>query len=194
MIPWILMIIGAVAVLVGGFGLLSLYIYLPIKEKFEIVYDRDKEFIKARLDSETQSVVTYHKKQLQTLFLSSFLLGWMMFLSGFYLGYAAQGEGFWLYQKLYPQASANQVWDELNDEGQFVAESGKAYTYYIVISGKEISLCGEPCADYYDLKEKLTQIRKENTVMIIDSFAVSSTYHSVENILNELGLSYEETR
>lgn len=194
MIPWILMIIGAVAVLVGGFGLLSLYIYLPIKEKFEIVYDRDKEFIKARLDSETQSVVTYHKKQLQTLFLSSFLLGWMMFLSGFYLGYAAQGEGFWLYQKLYPQASANQVWDELNDEGQFVAESGKAYTYYIVISGKEISLCGEPCADYNDLKEKLTQIRKENTVMIIDSFAVSSTYHSVESILNELGLSYEETR
>ena len=194
MIPWILMIIGAVAVLVGGFGLLSLYIYLPIKEKIEIVYDRDKEFIKARLDSETQSVVTYHKKQLQTLFLSSFLLGCMMFLSGFYLGYAAQGEGFWLYQKLYPQASANQVWDELNDEGQFVAESGKAYTYYIVISGKEISLCGEPCADYYDLKEKLTQIRKENTVMIIDSFAVSSTYHSVENILNELGLSYEETR
>ncbi len=194
MIPWILMIIGAVAVLVGGFGLLSLYIYLPLKEKLEIVYDRDKEFIKARLDSETQSVVDYHKKQLQTLFLISFLLGWMMFLSGFYLGYAAQGEGFWLYQKLYPQASANQVWDELNDEGQFVAESGKAYTYYIVISGKEISLCGEPCADYNDLKEKLAQIRKENTVMVIDSFAVSSTYHSVENILNELGLTYEETR
>lgn len=194
MIPWILMIIGAVAVLVGGFGLLSLYIYLPLKEKLEIVYDRDKEFIKARLDSETQSVVTYHKKQLQTLFLISFLLGGMMFLSGFYLGYAAQGEGFWLYQKLYPQASANQVWDELNDEGQFVSESGKTYTYYIVISGQEISLCGEPCADYNDLKEKLTQIRKENTVMVIDSFAVSSAYHSVENILNELGLSYEETR
>ncbi len=194
MIPWILMIIGVVAVLAGGFGLLSLYIYLPIKEKFEIVYDRDKEFIQARLDSETQSVVAYHKKQLQTLFLISFLLGWMMLLSGFYLGYAAQGEEFWLYQKLYPQASANQVWDELNDEGQFVAESGKAYTYYIVISGKEISLCGEPCADYNDLKEKLAQIRKENTVMVIDSFAVSSTYHSVENILNELGLSYEETR
>ena len=176
MIPWILMI------------------YLPIKEKLEIVYDRDKEFIKARLDSETQSVVAYHKKQLQTLFLISFLLGWMMLLSGFYLGYAAQGEGFWLYQKLYPQSSADQVWDELNDEGQFVAESGKAYTYYIVISGKEISLRGEPCTDYNDLKEKLAQIRKENTVMVIDSFAVSSTYHSVENILNELGLSYEETR
>lgn len=194
MIPWILIIVGAVAVLVGGFGLLSLYIYLPLKEKFEIVYDRDKEFIKARVDSETQYTVSYYRKQLQTLFLISFSIGWMMLLSGFYLGYAAQGEGFWLYQKLYPQASTNQVWDELNEEGQFVSESGKVYTYYIVISGKEISLCGEPCVDYNDLKEKLSRIRKENTVIIIDSFAVSSTYHSVEDLLNELGLSYEETR
>ena len=119
--------------------LLSLYIYLPLKEKFEIVYDRDKEFIKARVDSETQYTVSYYRKQLQTLFLISFSIGWMMLLSGFYLGYAAQGEGFWLYQKLYPQASTNQVWDELNEEGQFVSESGKVYTYYIVIIEKNLT-------------------------------------------------------
>ena len=147
-----------------------------------------------RLDSDVKYIVDYHKRQLSAIFLILFLMGPLVFLSGFYLGYAAEGDGFWLYQKLYPQASSNQVWDELNEKGQFVSESGKAYTYYIVVSGKEIALCGEPCADYADLKEKLSQIRKENTVMVIDSFAVSSAYHSVENILNELGLSYEETQ
>ena len=193
MIPWILMIAGAVAFILGVCGLIRLFIYLPLKENFRIS-DRDKDFIQTILDSKMQYVVETKRKQMGIAFLILFFIGSMMFLSGFYLGYAAQGEGFWLYQKLYPQASANQVWDELNEEGQFVSESGKAYTYYIVISGKEISLRGEPCSDYNDLKEKLSQIRKENTVMVIDSFAVSSTYHSVENILNELGLSYEETR
>lgn len=193
MIPWILMIIGAVALLLGVCGLIRLYIYLPLKGNFKIL-DRDRDYIQTILDSKMQYVIESKRKQVGTAFLISFLIGLMMFLSGYYLGYAAQGEGFWLYQKLYPQASTNQVWDELNDEGQFVSESGKAYTYYIVISGNEISLRGNPCIDYDDLKEKLSQIRKENTVMVIDSFAVSSTYHAVENILNELGLSYEETR
>ena len=198
MIPWILMIIGAAAVLFGVYGLFIWYIWSPLKERLPDSKS-EKTLIHALLIHENQRLGLQYddkitRKQSGTVFLIIFLLGLLSAFSGFYLGYAAQGEGFWLYQKLYPQASANQVWDELNDEGQFVAESGKAYTYYIVISGKEISLCGEPCADYNDLKEKLAQIRKENTVMVIDSFAVSSTYHSVENILNELGLTYEETR
>ncbi len=194
MIPWILIIVGAAMTLIGAVGLVRLYICLPIKEKFRIVYDRDKEFIQARLNPKLQDFVNYNAEQLRTKFMSLLLFGLLIFLAGYYLGYAAEGEGFWLYQKFFPQASASQVWDELNEKGQFVSESGKAYTYYIVISGKEIALRGEPCADYNDLKEKLSQIKKENTVMVIDSFAVSSSYHSVENILNELGLSYEETR
>ena len=75
-----------------------------------------------------------------------------------------------------------------------MADDGRAYTYYILVSGKDISLCGETCRDYADLQEKVSQIRRENTVMIIDSFAVSSVYQSVKNLLNELGIEYEETR
>lgn len=192
MIPWILMIAGVIATLLGVTGLGYLFIWLPVRGLFEI--DSEKKLIQTKWDSDAQYDEDYKRKRSLTTFLILCLIGPMMFLSGFYLGYAEQGEGFWLYQKLYPQASANWVWDELNEEGQFVSESGKAYTYYIVISGKEISLRGEPCTDHNELKEKLSQIRKENTVIVIDSFAVSSTYHSVETILNELGLSYEETR
>ncbi len=194
MIPWIMMIAGTAMVLLGGLGLASLYIYLPLKEKLEIVYDRDEEFIWARLDPRKRKIVRYKTKQLRMEFLVLCLIGSMLFGVGLYLGYAAEGEGFWFYQKFYPQAANDQVWDDLNEEGQFVSESGKAYTYYIVVSGREISLCGEPCADGVDLKEKLSQIRRENTVMVIDSFAVASAYHSVEKVLNELGLSYEETQ
>ena len=43
-------------------------------------------------------------------------------------------------------------------------------------------------------EKRLLQIKRENTVIIIDSFAVSSTYHGVEKMLNEMGIDYEETR
>lgn len=117
-----------------------------------------------------------------------------MFFAGFYLGYAAKGDGFWLYRKLFPNRIVVHTWDEINENGQYVSEDGKAYTYYVLVSGDEISLSGEPCADLAELKNKLTEIKRENTVMIVDSFAVSATYHGVKKLLNEIGIDYEETR
>lgn len=46
-----------------------------------------------------------------------------------------------------------------------------------------------------ELETELSAIQRENKVMLIDSFAVSSTYHSVEELLSEtLAINYEETR
>ena len=87
-----------------------------------------------------------------------------------------------------------QTWDEINENGQYVAEDGRAFTYYVLVSGKEVSLSGEPCVDMEELKSKLTAVKRENTVIIIDSFAVSSTYRSVVDMLDKLGIDYEETR
>lgn len=194
MIPWIFIIAGAIACIVGVIGLFSLYIWLPIKEKFEIVYDRETEFIRARLDSKIQSFVEYNTRLLRNVFIVSAFMGIVVFFAGIYLGYAAEGEGFWFYKKFFPQEETNQVWDDINEQGQFVAEDGRVYTYYILISGNEISICGEECRNYVDLQERVSQIRRENTVIIIDSFAVSSVYQSVRNLLDELGIEYEETR
>ena len=194
MIPWILIIVGVLCIVVGILGLLSLFIYLPLKEKFEVVYDREYDFIRARLDSDIQKYVDHKKMELVHIFLISCIMGILMFLSGFYLGYLAQGEDFWLYKKFYAQKDTSQVWDDINENGQFVSSDGKAYTYYILISGKEISFSGESCVDLQNLKSRLLAIRKENTVIVIDSFAVASIYHSIESLLNELGIEYEETR
>lgn len=193
MIPWTLIIVGALCVIVGVLGLISL-ILLPIFERFEIVYDKDKEIIQARTDKEFGKHVRYEKKNLTRDFIICILLGTMMFFAGFYLGYAEKGENFWLYKKLFPDRVTVQVWDEINEAGQFVTEDGKAYTYYILVSGDEVSLSGLPCTDMEDLEKRLSEIKRENTVIIYDSFAVSSTYREVKKILNKMGFDYEETR
>ena len=193
MIPWTLIIVGALCTVFGVLGLISLLL-LPIFERFEIVYDKDKEIIQARMDKEYGRHVWYEKKHLKRDFTICVFAGILMFFAGFYLGYAAKGDGFWLYKKLFPDKIAVHTWDEINESGQYVSETGKAYTYYVLISGDEVSLSGELCADLTELKDKLSAIKRQNTVMIIDSFAVSSTYRGVEKVLNELGIDYEETR
>lgn len=193
MIPWTLIIIGALLTVFGVLGWISLFV-LPFFERFEVVYDKDKEIIQARTDPEFGKQVWYEKKHLKRDFTICIFAGILMFFAGFYLGYAAKGDGFWLYRKLFPDRIVVHTWDEINENGQYVADDGRAFTYYVLVSGDKVSLSGEPCADLEDLEKRLTEIKRENTVIIIDSFAVSSTYRGVEKMLNEMGIDYEETR
>lgn len=193
MIPWTLIIIGALCIVLGVLGLISLLL-LPLIERFEIVYDKEKEIIQARTDPEFGRHVWHEKRHLLRDYIVLIVAGGMMFLAGFYLGYSAKGENFWLYKKFFANSITEQTWDELNESGQYVAASGKAYTYYVLVSGNEVSLSGQSCADLAELKTRLSEIRRENTVIIIDSFAVASTYHAVKDMLNELGMDYEETQ
>ena len=193
MIPWTLIIVGALLNVLGVLGLISLLL-LPIFERFEVVYDKDKEILSARMDKEIGKHVWYEKKHLKRDFTICVFAGILMFFAGFYLGYAAKGDGFWLYRKLFPDRIVVHTWDEINESGQYVSEDGRAFTYYVLVSGNAVSLSGEPCADLTELKNKLSEIKRQNTVMVIDSFAVASTYRGVEKILNELGIDYEVTR
>lgn len=195
MIPWTLIIIGALCTIIGVLGLLAILL-LPIAERFEIVFDKDKDIVQARTDSKVGRIVRDEKKHLTRDFIICIFAGLMMFFAGLYLGYATKGEGFWLYRKLFPSEvkEVAQVWDKINDNGQYVASDGTAYTYYILVSGSEISLSGEKCADLEDFQNRLSEIKRENTVIIYDSFAVSSTYRAVEAVLNKLGIEYEEEK
>ena len=193
MIPWILIIAGVLCAALGIAGLIALLV-LPIFERFELVFDKEKEIFQSRTDQAFAKLVWYEKKHLTRDFIICIFVGILMFFAGFYLGYAAKGEGFWMYRKLFPNRIAVHTWDEINESGQYVSEDGKAYTYYVLVSGDTVSLSGEPCANLEELKTRLTAIKRENTVMIIDSFAVSSTYRGVEKMLNEMGIDYEETR
>lgn len=193
MIPRILVVVGALLVIGGVLGLLSLLL-LPIKERFETVYDREHDYIRARLDKDIARHVRRETRKLARDFFMVVLTGVMMFFIGFYLGFTAEGDGFWFYEKFYPQEAANQAWDKLNEDGQFVATDGQAYTHYILVSGEEISFGGKKCTDLADLKDKLSAIRRENTVILIDSFAVASVYHATTDMLEELGIKYEETQ
>jgi len=194
MIPWTLIIAG-VLFTIGGALVLLMLLFLPIYERFEVVFDKDKEVVQSRTDVTFMKVVQREKKRLTRDSIICVFAGILMFFAGLYLGYAAKGAGFWPYKMLFPEKAVTaQVWDKINADGQFVDTDGTAYTYYILVSGDDVSLSGEPCTDLADLKKRLAEIKRENTVIIYDSFAISSSYRGVVKILDELGITYEETK
>lgn len=196
MIPWTLIILGALCTIVGVLGLAALLL-LPIFERFEIVFDKDKDIVQARTDAKVGKIVWEEKRHLTRDFIICIFVGILMFFAGMYLGYAAKGDSFWPYRKMFPSMAANSMIpesDKINENGQFISAEGRTYNYYIYVDGNNISFKGEPCADLEDLKHKLAEIRRDNTVAIYDDFAVSSTYRAVKKMLDELGIAYEEAK
>lgn len=192
MIPRAFIVIGIFMMIIGVIGLLSL-ILLPIKERHEIVYDREYDYIRSRMDPIVGKFVWRAKKELIRDYFTCLFMGVLLFFAGLYVGFAEEGEGFWFYKQFYPQDAASQIWDDIDEDGKYVAEDGRKYTYYILVSGKEVSISGEKCADLEEVENRLSAIKRENKVILIDSFAAAFTYHSIMDMLNELGIEYEES-
>lgn len=114
-------------------------------------------------------------------------IGMLVFGFGYYVGYSERGNGLWIYKYIYPEPDA--VPAVAHEE--YTADSGRTYTYYIIVTGKEYRFCDEECADIEALREKLSSIERENTVMLIDSYAVSAEYHAVEELLKDMAIKYE---
>ena len=82
-------------------------------------------------------------------------------------------------------------WDRISEDGKYISESGKEYIYYIVIRGSEYEINGELCENIDDVRNRLSQIKPENTIMLVDSYAVASAFYDLESILQESGRNYE---
>ena len=99
--------------------------------------------------------------------------------------------GLALYNNITSDTIPEEKWDKISDDGKYISASGREFIYYIVIRGKEYEFNGEICEGIEDVKTRLSQIKKENTIMIVDSYAAAAAFRDIESILQELGINYE---
>ena len=149
MIPWTLMIVGALFTVFGVLGWISLFV-LPFFERFEVVYDKDKEIIQARTDKEFGKHVWYEKKHLTRDFIICVFAGLMMFFAGLYLGYAAKALGWKIATPVFDGAVEEDIMEALekagyNKDGKTVLYDGRTgepfdnrvtvgYMYYLKLA------------------------------------------------------------
>jgi len=125
------------------------------------------------------------------LFISLMLIGAMLFCLGFSLGYADKGKGFWFYRAVEGISDETEKWDRISKDGAYVADDGKKYPYYLLVRGNTYEFKGIECENIDEVKEYLSHIPRENTVMLIDSFAVLKYMNDAETLLKEMGIQYE---
>lgn len=186
MIPTLLMILGFLA-LIFGIVLLFNVIISPVKVQMRSINGQESI-------EENESVKRTRKKDREQMRSKSFaiiVIGAAVFAAGWYWGYAEKGEGFWFHKLFFANDEAVECWDKISDDGKYISDSGNVYTYYLLVKENEYEFCGEPCESIDEVEEKLSQIKRENTVMLIDSFAVASSFHAAEELLKKIPINYE---
>ncbi|MBQ9208667.1 MAG: hypothetical protein IJ149_03675 [Oscillospiraceae bacterium] len=184
MIASLIMIAGGLAALFGlGF---TVYILVtPILVKIRSI-NGEGELIET---AKVRRIRIKDRKDLLHISVCILVTGLMVFGAGYYLGFAAKGDGFWFYRLV--NGTSADSWDRVDEQGQYVADDGSTYRYFIRISGDKYDFCGEKCENADALREKLQSVRGGgNTVMVADNYAVSSAFREVTSLLDEMGIKY----
>ena len=188
MLPYILIIGGAIAVLCGIFGLIRLA-FLPIVRAKQVVFKRKDDYLFYE-NEKGQRVLKSQKKFLLNMYITLLVVGSLSVLIGFYAGFSEHGPDFWLYKIMYGEEVQRN--DRINEDGQFKASDGNLYNYYILIRGGDIYFKDELCEDFNLLENKIEEFDRTNKIVVYDDFAVSSAYHSIIDLLNKSGIQYLE--
>lgn len=198
MIPTILIALGLLLELGCVYALLSIGWSYFIRPALVLKYSID-DFIKY----ETREGKRFLKKNKELFFqrvIAVSLIGFVLIATGYYLGFATKGESFWAYRLFSEDTIDGGMWDRINKDGKYVADDGKEYTYFIVIENNQIRLNDKV---YYiddantaesDINIQLGSIPRGSSVILIDNYATSFTYQSVRDMLDKIGIRFEEER
>ena len=186
MIPIGLMVIGALISLISGIQFIRV-LCSPIYVKWGNIFGKvelsDEGAVKRKRKRD--------RRYLRIVTLTSFFIGAVIFVIGWAIGFNVKGEGFWFNHFISGESIKTEKWDRLTENGSFISDNGNEYPYYLLVNGNTYEFCGEVCENAEDIKTKLSKIKRENTVIIIDSYAVSSKIKEAESILTEMGINYE---
>ena len=188
MIPYILIIAGAIAVLYGSIGLIRIA-FLPLVRAHQVVFKRKDDYLFYE-NPAGQRVLKSQVKFLLNIYITFLVVGALLIAAGFYSGFTDHGEDFWLYKVMFHPKKEQ---DNITDDGRYRTADGQEYNYYITVKGADIYFRDEKCGRPM-LEEKLKGLDRSNTIVVYDDYAVSSEYHFVMDLLKKNGFRYLEER
>lgn len=193
MIAIILVIFGILFSILGLIGLFAIAI-APLIDDWDVVVRRkdDSLFYQTRFG---KWILIQRTKKMAWEYFAILVLGVVLFITGMYLGFADRGKDFWFYKKIYGEEIDTNKWDNLTDEGFYEDPEGKVYRNFILIRGDKIYFNGANETDIVEnteLDNMLSKIAQENTIALIDSYAVSATYKDVRDKIKSKGFECKE--
>jgi len=186
MIPYIFLFVG------GLIALFFLWMLIKTCTDYKSIHDRQIFNDKSELDVSNNSYSVKYLLSTCTRDALMIIGGVIICSIGYYLGFTDHGEGFLLFDKNDKQETMEiQKNDRIAENGKYLDTENNQYSYCIRVEQDKIFLNEDPY-DIATLKEKIEKIGPNSRILLIDYYAISSTYHDVEDIINACGLECHE--
>ncbi len=188
MLPKILIVVGILFAVCGFVGLIALSIQ-PFFKAIRVVFFHSTDDLMYYTDH-GRTVLEKEYKVLRRSFVFFLFMGFICLITGVLLKNAPRGEDS-LFSEYVDGAATG---DDRIDSPQ-KQESGAAgkdeYSYEILISEKTIYCNGQKMDSIEGFEACIKQLDRRQGIFLKDDFAVSSTYHKVEELLDTYGMNYE---
>lgn len=194
MVAIILVILGILFSIVGLIGLLAIAVS-PLIDDWDVVVRRKDDSL-FYSTSFGKRILKLRTKKMAWEYFSVLAIGVALFIAGMYFGFADRGKDFWFYKKIYGEETDVTSWDKLTDEGFYKDDEGFEFKCFILIRGDEVYYNGADEGNIVgsidELRQEVGQTAPENTIAVIDSYALSSKYNEVIDMLDKLPRKYKE--
>lgn len=196
MLPRILMIVGAASFILGFIGIFNLMID-PIKTMFNVVFKRKDDYVFFETDK-GKKLLDRQKKSLLTASIFFMFVGGILFGVGYYLKYGPKGYAEGIESENISEiseVSVNELHVQgLDKDGVYHDKNGVSYPSYIEVVGQEIKHDGQYIGDISAFENYISEgkISRTKTLYLLDNFAASSTYHRVDELLNDNAIPHDK--
>ena len=181
MLPKILIIIGVLLIIGGIFGLLTIFVQ-PILRAFRVVYTQDKEdFLYEH--GRGHLVRQEGTRILMVVYLAVIILGVSLIVAGNVMQYMPRGND--SLHSSEAQGTTEGMGEAWNNGG---GAAGIQADYIIEVKETSIIFNGKIYGTVEEFEAVLKDLDRNKTVAIVDDYAISATYHQVQDLVNSYGL------
>ncbi len=180
MLPIILIIIGALLVVAGIIGLISVYIQ-PLRKAIRVYYDQDLDDFWYE-HGRGQKLMEEGRRILVGIFGTMIVLGMCLLIPGLVMQYMPRGNA--------SVVAESEVGADVSHDASGDVNPMMQGDYHVVISGETVTLNGKEYASLGDFENDLKLMDRTKKVTVTDDFAVSATYHRVVELINLYGFVY----
>ena len=196
----LMIIVGTILIVLSFVGLLAVGFGL-VKQDFITLLKGEKNAVNDTVEKKKNVAAARLKK----LFLVTLFLGFVILAFGLFLKYTPRGEDSFFSENVDGVSVGDGDIISLNEEDkdqnnlEEYADNSNLDTnntddsVYIVIEGKDISFGNTDFKDLEDFSVYFSSFDSLNKkIYLVDKYAVSKMYHDVREMLEDLGIEYEE--
>lgn len=180
MLITVLTVIGVAFILIGLAGLVMLAVQ-PIKTAWMIVFKRKDDYLFYETSEKGKALLESQTRAVRDVCIVFIIMGTLSVGAALFLMYVPRGTG----------SDEGAHADGIDSSGTYWSED-VGYECYIRVTGTTIELNRKKLKGIDELQGILDGTDRSQTILLVDAYASSNTFHAIQEELDERNLKWKE--